>query len=448
MGNRGYHDGWRLQVLTDLTQLPDYEPGWDHGGEAPRRPGRRARGPPSITASRSRSRTPRTTASAGVGRWRRRPRRAPHFVNTALMHRAGFWHQQFGVQTLAASGFDFGGPATATSPTEAGPFALHTLGDDETIARLATGRQAVHAPRRVQPDPALPAGRRVRPGATPTTPIRPSRRPSRTAASTTRRPTPGAPASSSREHGPTSKAAARPDRRPLGSVRADDDASRPARGPSWSSGSATATTSTSRRTRSSIPKLLDDVKAYMKSGPEAARLAEARHREHRLPARRAGPETIRRPEGRGLGPRPEAPARPLRRPGRRRHPVAEAGAYLVTAKMAGGNTSRVVVWVADTVILKKPMADSAVLLRRRRRDGPARPARQRRVLRLPDGARQGQRSTGSRPGTSPSSPTPTARSSPAREPRDGFQWVAVARTDEGRFAYLGFSNVWHSGYYD
>src|SRR6202012_1478588 len=37
-------------------------------------------------------------------------------------------------------------------------------------------------------------------------------------------------------------------------------------------------------------------------------------------------------------------------------PLDKAGAYLLTAQMQNGNTSRVIVWLSDTVILKKPMA--------------------------------------------------------------------------------------------
>jgi hypothetical protein len=34
LGNRGYYEAWRLQALTDLTKLPDYEKGYRYyGGE-------------------------------------------------------------------------------------------------------------------------------------------------------------------------------------------------------------------------------------------------------------------------------------------------------------------------------------------------------------------------------------------------------------------------------
>ena len=35
----------------------------------------------------------------------------------------------------------------------------------------------------------------------------------------------------------------------------------------------------------------------------------------------------------------------------------------------------------------------------------------------------------------------------AQQPPD-YQWLVTARTQEGRFAYLGFTNVWYGSYYD
>ena len=39
-------------------------------------------------------------------------------------------------------------------------------------------------------------------------------------------------------------------------------------------------------------------------------------------------------------------------------PLQKAGAYLLTARMEGGNMSRIVVWLDDTVIIKKPLANA------------------------------------------------------------------------------------------
>ena len=71
-------------------------------------------------------------------------------LNTTLTHRAGFLHHQFGVQTLAGSGFDFGGPV-GDKPAESRPVRPHTLGDDETIARLATGVKRFKLPDEFNP---------------------------------------------------------------------------------------------------------------------------------------------------------------------------------------------------------------------------------------------------------------------------------------------------------
>ena len=66
LNNRGYGEAWRLQYLTDLKTLPDYEPGW---GSGRRTSGARSM-PTAIRSSiacRRVSRPPRPTASGGGG---------------------------------------------------------------------------------------------------------------------------------------------------------------------------------------------------------------------------------------------------------------------------------------------------------------------------------------------------------------------------------------------
>ena len=43
-------------------------------------------------------------------------------------------------------------------------------------------------------------------------------------------------------------------------------------------------------------------------------------------------------------------------------PLKKAGAYLLTAKMAGGNSSQIIVWLEDTAIVKKPLSGGTLLL--------------------------------------------------------------------------------------
>ena len=79
------------------------------------------------------------TASAGGGRWPKRrilsqqPRIAPRW------RLADFLHQQFGVQTLANVRTLLRTETTKQQSEANAPFAVDTLKDDETIARLATG---------------------------------------------------------------------------------------------------------------------------------------------------------------------------------------------------------------------------------------------------------------------------------------------------------------------
>ena len=70
-------------------------------------------------------------------------------------------------------------------------------------------------------------------------------------------------------------------------------------------------------------------------------------------------------------------------------PLQRAGAYFVTARMDGGNTSNIVVWLDDTVIVKKPVSRldiECVLFRRRFPHRPAGARGRCRAFRLADGA--------------------------------------------------------------
>src|SRR5262249_310216 len=132
----GQHDAWRLQYLTDLSKLPDYEEGhfW-HGGNT--------RGAPvDAQGNPIYYHIPKSYETAGNDgeRWRWMLSQAAEFdparVGEIDMLLASFCRGQFGVQTMAQFGRPFRGDK---GDGATGTFALHTLKDDETIARLATG---------------------------------------------------------------------------------------------------------------------------------------------------------------------------------------------------------------------------------------------------------------------------------------------------------------------
>ncbi len=66
LSNRGYQEAWRLQYLTDLGQLPDYDKGWYFGQQTERHPWTK-KGRPYITRPPSRTKRRSTMASVGAG---------------------------------------------------------------------------------------------------------------------------------------------------------------------------------------------------------------------------------------------------------------------------------------------------------------------------------------------------------------------------------------------
>src|SRR5262249_1791006 len=108
-----------------------------------------------------------------------------------------------------------------------------------------------------------------------------------------------------------------------------------------------------------VPKLLADVKAYLKSNPGRLqwektnignigyRLVEQNERQY-LGAKVAAWDRALKPRPEHVDDRVPVPT-----------PLSKPGAYLLTAKMDNGNTCRIIVWLADTVIVKKQLDGQA-----------------------------------------------------------------------------------------
>ncbi len=135
----GQHESWRLQILTDFTELPDYEDGFYYGYRGDVR-----RAPVDTTGTPLFHALPESfdTAKTDGERWRallaEAARLNPALLDGILTQLADFSFTQFGVQTMAAYN-GFFRSSSSDGDTRDAAFSLDTLAEDESLARLATG---------------------------------------------------------------------------------------------------------------------------------------------------------------------------------------------------------------------------------------------------------------------------------------------------------------------
>ncbi len=143
---RGYNDSWQMQFLSDLSKLPDYEDGYyGYRGETKGAPVDENGDPVFYKVPASFA-----DSKCDGERWRwlleEAVNSAPSSKNSIMLQYADFLRNQFGVQTMAYygrfySGEDDGGGNVEGDEykDESGPYAVQTLSENETIAKLATG---------------------------------------------------------------------------------------------------------------------------------------------------------------------------------------------------------------------------------------------------------------------------------------------------------------------
>ncbi len=450
MGNRGYAEAWRLQYLSDLAELPDYQDGWYYGHGATARPVDAAGKPVFYSV-------PKTfdDATNDGERWRWCLSQAVEVsgarLNETRKLRADFLQQQFGVQTMAHYGWYFSRSDSDddTKKNESGTYDLHTLGEDETIAQLATGIKRFKLPdefnfiklyEQIADEPQT--------GFAPESldalaSVFENRRQYDRAADVWRRVI--------KEHGPgpNNYRQARLDQIVNNWGRFETVLTQPAgQGATidfrFRNGKKVQFEAHAIR----VDKLLADIKAYLKTKPvpldwQKINLGDLGYRlviqnqQEYVGDKVAAWDLALDPRAHHFDRRITVST-----------PLQQAGAYLLKSQMADGNVSEIVVWIADTAILKKPLVDKTYYYVGDAVTGqPVGHANveffgyQNKFL----GNNNWQVDT--LDFAEFTSDQGEVMPDHKQQPID-HQWITIARTDTGRFAFLGFSNIWNGRGYD
>ena len=467
LDTRHGNHAWRLQYLTDLSTLPDYEDAniYYHGGQTRGAPVDEKGNP--IFHSVPRSLADATTDGQ---RWRwclnRAAELSPDHSGQARHTFADFLRQQFDVQTMARYGYRFGFNAydedaateVATpqeekgnandSPDKSGPYAVSTLGEDETIARLASGIKRFKLPDEFN------FIRIFQSLAESEDPWSQNAHQMLAQVFTDRQQYPRAAhywRENIRRFGDPNSYKARALHQITGHWgRFDPKASspvgeEPTLGFLFRNGTKVSFTAHEVKVR----ELLDDVKAHLRNRGSRQLDWES------IDVQNVGYRLIEKGQAKYLGKR--VAQWDLALEPRDKHfdkrvtvkaPLTKAGAYLVTASMEGGNDTRIVVWVADSVIVKKPIDGGSWYFVADAKTGqPLAKAtvdffgyRQRH---LGDG--RWATDTHQFAEFTDASGQLTIK---GEDRRNEFTYLISATTPDGRFAYYGFTGNWYGRWYD
>lgn len=442
-------EAWQLQTLTDLTTLPDYEEGnqfrgrgrWGWGG-----PSESKGAPVDADGKPVFHHVPKSwEAAASDGeRWRWMLLQAVEFdsgkKNEVDVAWANFLHSQFGVQTMAwlqhGSGRD-------DDEDDSGPYAVHTLADDETIAKLATGVRRLKLPDEFNPlkiyqqvfqragDPyGKSAGDTV-------AQIYEDRRQYVKAAAAWK--------AALAKFGDENHRQQRSDQIVKNWGRFENLQVQPSgKGATIDLRYRNGSQVTLEAHAILVDKLLADVKTYLKSSP-------AQVDWQKINIQDVGYTLVTNNQTQYLGEKVATWSLDLN-PKTDHYdslvkiatPLQKAGAYLVTATMKDGNVSRVIVWLADTALVRKPLDGQSLYFVADAVTGqPIAKANVeffgwRQVQVVPNKPQWKVTTTDFAEFTDADG---QVKLSSQRAGHD-HQWLIIARTPDGRLAYSGFTNAW------
>jgi uncharacterized protein YfaS (alpha-2-macroglobulin family) len=448
----GYYEPWRFQYLTDLAELPDYDEGYYGYYAGTRGAPVDEKGNPILYY------VPKSyeTANNDGQRWRSLLTAAaeanPALLNQVDMTFADFMRSQLGVQTMAKYGF--GLRVDPDADNKSGTYALANLDENETIARLATGTRRlsvsdefnwVRIYERIAGRGKTDLGAQARDKLAGEFE---DRRQYVKAALAWR--------TAVEEYGPG--------KLEYRQKRLDQIVANWGRFEPIQTQAAGKSSTIDYRFRNGnkvsfeareihVAKLLDDVKAYLRSNP-------ARLEWTQTDISNIGYRLVDQNQAQYVGAKVaewnmDLKPRPAHVDDRVtvKTPLTKPGAYLVTAQMADGNTSRIVVWVSNTAILKKQMEGQTYYFVADAVTGEPIPKTSleffgwRQIYIQPNQFRVETHSfdaTGDGDGQ---------LFVGKQQAPDGYQWLIIARkagegNADGRFAFLGYSGIWYGARHD
>ena len=447
LGEQFGRAAWRLQYRTDLTTLPDYD---EHRWGGSRMAERRA--PVAPDGQPVYYRVPASfEAAANDGeRWRWALSQAaaadPTRASEVQLALAGFFRGQFGVETLAEFRWLLSSRNTPEQD-ESGTYALHTLAEDETIARLATGITRFTLPDEFNYILIYKRVLETSAGSIATTALQhlavefENRRQYTKAAEYWKRALPVLGDTAAQHLAQITGA--------WGSIEAA-----PKRAAAENAEIAfrfrNATAVHFEAVRLDVELLLNDMMQYLRSDPRQLDWRKTSLND-------LGYRLVEEGETKyltGTARQWDAALEPRENHFDRRvtiaTPIREPGAYLITASVAEGNVTKVVLWVEDTVIARKPLRDGQDYLVLDARSGAPVPDADltffgwRQEYREPPARRFKITTTEFHARTDG---TGQALASQSRlTDNAGYQWLVIAHDNEKRFAFLGFSSLWSSTY--
>ena len=445
--NRGFYEAWRLQYKTDIAaELPDYEEGYPYYRNWTGAPVDEEGNPVFFTSAR----TWKDAENDGQ-RWRwaldQVVENTPGRQNEILQHRAQFCQNQFGVQTMQHFGRGWHA-RSSNGDDDSGTYALHTLKENETIARLASGIKRFELPdefNHVKLYQQIAENARddyQRASLEQLANIFQNRRQYPKAAEKWHEVI--------AKHGPGNNSYRQ---KALDQIvknwgRFESVAMQPAGDkPSFEFTFRNAKKVRFVAHEIRVDQLLEDVKTYLKSDP-------GRPDWNKINIGNIGYRLVNQGEAKYLG--EEAARWDVDLEPRENHwdrrvtvpaPIEKPGAYLVSAQLDKGNVSKLVLWVSNTAIVKKQLDGETLYYVADAKNGKAIKGCDLnffgyRQNRLPNNRWE----TVTTEFNDQSNDEGTLILSPEKL-SNNFQWLVTAK-DKSRFAYYGFHGVWTGQWYD